>query len=37
MALIPVMRCRDMRASVEFYTRILGFTNTLRFTHYLAK
>ena len=25
MALIPVMRCRDMQASVAFYTRVLDF------------
>jgi catechol 2,3-dioxygenase-like lactoylglutathione lyase family enzyme len=28
MALIPVMRCRDMRASVAFYTGILDFERT---------
>lgn len=25
MSLIPVVRCRDMRASVAFYTRMLDF------------
>ena len=28
MSLIPMMRCRDMRASVVFYTTILDFERT---------
>jgi catechol 2,3-dioxygenase-like lactoylglutathione lyase family enzyme len=28
MSLIPMMRCRDMRTSVAFYTRILDFELT---------
>ena len=28
MSLIPMMRCRDMRASVAFYTTILDFERT---------
>ncbi len=28
MSLIPMMRCRDLRASVAFYTRILDFELT---------
>ena len=28
MSLIPLMRCRDMRASVALYTGILGFERT---------